>query len=54
MTHSPTSFRSDSPRSLLALAAEQAVRQEFGPSESPGCGLLAPDLLNTAWLVLLC
>ena len=50
MTHSPTSFRSDSPRSLLALAAEQAVREEFGLPESPGCSLLALDLLNTAWL----
>ncbi len=49
MTRSPTSSGSDSQRSLLALAAEQAVREEFGPPESPGCGLLAPDLLNTAW-----
>ena len=49
MTRSPTSSGSDSQRSLLALAAEQAVREEFGPLESPGCGLLAPDLLNTAW-----
>ena len=49
MTRSPTSSGSDPQRSLLALAAEQAVREEFGPLESPGCGLLAPDLLNTAW-----
>ena len=47
MTHSPTSFRSDSPRSLLALAAEQAVREEFGPPDCLNCTEITSVVLKT-------